>query len=121
MSAREKRIVWGTAGRKLLLLSNVVGLGLAGCSAPPPAGKEVVAPPAGQAITVAPPAPRPEVVGASPGAAFLWVPGYWAYREGRWHWVPGRWAVPPRPHALWAPGRWNNTPNGWVWTPGHWD
>jgi hypothetical protein len=114
-------MVWGAAGRKLLVLSSIVGLGLAGCSAPAPAGKEAAGTPAGQAIAEAPPAPRLEVSGASPGAAFFWVPGYWAYHEQRWHWVPGHWVVPPRANALWAPGHWDKSPNGWVWTPGHWD
>ena len=121
MSAGEKRIVWGAAGRKLLALSVVLGLGLAGCSAPSPGGKEGVAPPAGQAITEAPPSPRPEVTGVSPGAAYSWVAGYWAYHEKRWSWVPGHWEVRPRPNAHWAAGHWNKTPNGWAWTPGHWD
>jgi hypothetical protein len=103
------------------VLSAVVGLGLAGCSAPAPGGKDVGATPAGQVITETPPSPRPEVSGVAPGTAYYWVAGYWAYRERQWVWVPGRWELRPRPNAVWAPGHWNKTPEGWVWRPGHWD
>ncbi|MGO8675820.1 MAG: hypothetical protein ACLQVX_08115 [Limisphaerales bacterium] len=123
MSAREtkKKSVWGTSGRKLLVLSAVVGLGLAGCSAPAPGGREAAPTPAGQVVTETPPSPKPEVSGVAPSAAYFWVGGYWAYHDKRWVWVPGRWELRPRPNALWSPGHWNKTATGWVWAPGHWD
>jgi hypothetical protein len=123
MSAKKttKRTGRGAGGRKLLVLASVVGLGLAGCSSPAPSGGQAVVAPAGGAITVTPPAPKPEVIGTPPSAAYGWVPGYWIYRNERWLWVPGRWELRPHPNALWAPGHWNKTPDGWVWTPGHWD
>ncbi|HEY2845736.1 MAG TPA: hypothetical protein VGJ09_18900, partial [Bryobacteraceae bacterium] len=52
----------------------------------------------------APPPPiRVETRGASPGAGFAWVDGYWGYRQGNYAWVSGRWERPPRARARWEP------------------
>ena len=72
-----------------------------------------------------PPPPPPaqvEVVPATPGPAYVWVPGYWGWRGPRrgYAWVPGGYAVPAQPSYQWVPGYWAPRPGGWVWVEGHW-
>ena len=69
-----------------------------------------------------PPAPRVEVVPVTPGPAYVWVPGHWAWRgpERGYVWVAGHYAVPKAPGYVWVPGRWAARPGGYVWMEGHW-
>ncbi len=75
--------------------------------------------PAGVVVTAAPPAPRPEVIVAAPGPAYVWCPGYWSW-QGRWVWVSGAWAVRPHTGARWVPGYWTHRGHGYVYFSGHW-
>jgi len=93
----------------------VVGLLLAGCYVVPAQPPVVQAPPPA-------PAPPVEVVPATPGPAYVWAGGYWAWRGPRrgYVWVPGRWVVPVQPGYVWVPGYWAPGPSGYVWIEGHW-
>jgi len=51
-----------------------------------------------------PPAPRVGVYGYAPGPGYVWIDGFWDWRD-RYVWVPGYWARPPRAHARWVAGR----------------
>jgi hypothetical protein len=42
-------------------------------------------------VNVAPPPVYQEVVPA-PRVGYIWVPGYWDWRYGRYYWVAGSWA-----------------------------
>jgi hypothetical protein len=68
------------------------------------------------------PAAQPEVVPAAPGAGYVWVPGYWAWRGPRrgYVWIPGTYTVPAQPNYQWVAGHWAQGPGGWVWVEGHW-
>jgi hypothetical protein len=79
---------------------------------PPPQPQEVV-------VTQPPPAPQVEVIPATPGPAYVWVPGYWAW-NGSWIWVGGRWTLRPTPHAFWIGGHWAQKGNHYVWHHGRW-
>jgi hypothetical protein len=70
-------------------------------------------------VTDAPPPPQIEVVGAAPGAEYVWVPGAWQWRE-RWVWSGGYWAVRPQADAAWVKGRWVKRDQGWAWIRGYW-
>jgi hypothetical protein len=70
-------------------------------------------------VTDAPPTPHVEVVGAPPGAEYVWMPGVWQW-HGAWVWAPGRWGVPPRPNAVWVTGQWTRTGQSWTWIRGYW-
>jgi len=70
-------------------------------------------------VTDAPPPPQVEVVGAAPGAEFVWIPGAWQWRE-RWVWSGGYWAVRPHAEAVWVKGRWVKRDKGWAWIRGYW-
>lgn len=65
-----------------------------------------------------PPAPY-EAQPVSPGPAYVWIGGYWAWHLSRYVWVGGRWAMPPTGHA-WVPGAWGRHGNQWRWSGGHW-
>jgi len=70
-------------------------------------------------ISETPPPPPQELVVASPGPGYCWIPGYWSW-QGRWIWVRGAWSIPPYPHAVYVPGRWVHRGHGYVWITGHW-
>jgi hypothetical protein len=56
-------------------------------------------------VNIGPPAVYHEVVPA-PRAGFIWVPGYWDWRYGRYHWVGGHW-LRHRPGYYYDPVRWH--------------
>jgi hypothetical protein len=80
-------------------------------------------PPPGQygevVVSEIPPAPQAEVVGVSPGPAYVWVPGYWTW-QGRWVWIGGCWTIRLHPHAVWVGGHWGHRGHGYVWVRGYW-
>jgi len=55
-------------------------------------------------VNFAPPAPRYEVVPA-PRVGYVWAPGYWDWRHGRYYWVAGHWNR-HRPGYYYEPVRW---------------
>ncbi len=113
------------AGMKQILLvagslAFLGGFALTGCVEPaPPPPPPVVSQPAPVIVAQAPPAPAQEVVVASPGVGYVWVPGYWSW-QGRWVRVSGAWVARPHAHAVWVPGYWAHRPHGYVWIGGHW-
>jgi len=70
-----------------------------------------------------PPAPIEEVPSEQKPAGdnVQWIPGYWAWDDGRsdFVWVSGFWRVPP-PDRQWVPGYWSQAQGGSQWTPGFW-
>jgi hypothetical protein len=82
------------------------------------------------------PAPRVEVIPATPGPGYNWVPGHWAWRGVEWVWIPGhhiRGVVPaipaeivevvparPSPGHVWVKGHHVFEGGRWVWHPGVW-
>ena len=71
-------------------------------------------------LRVGPPAPVYEVRVASPGAGYVWIPGYYRSEARGYVWVPGRWDRPPRARARWVPARWVHDRRGWYVVEGHW-
>lgn len=57
-------------------------------------------------VSVGPPPVYHEVLPA-PRAGFVWVPGYWDGRRGRYHWVGGHW-LRHRPGYYYGPVRWHH-------------
>ena len=62
------------------------------------------------AVSVSPPPARNEHPESRPG--FLWIQGYWDWRDERHVWVAGRWEQ-ARTGYHWLPHR-------WVLSDGHW-
>jgi|SRR5215471_10517990 len=71
-------------------------------------------------IRSGPPPLRAEVVAASPGAGYVWVPGYYTYERGGYVWVAGRYERPPRSRARWVRPHWERDRRGWYFVEGHW-
>jgi len=91
----------------------------------PPAQVTVVsptpAPTVGQiVITSAPPPIRHEARGHRPGRAYVWIPGYWAYRGHHHLWIAGHWGLPPRGHRVWIEPRWEHRGGSYVFIEGRW-
>ena len=91
----------------------------------PPATITTPAPAASETTTeiVAPsepPALPTEVIPASPGANFVWTPGYWTWSANSWVWVHGSWAARPYPSATWVPPHFVKHHHEYVWVSGYW-
>ena len=73
-------------------------------------------------VNAAPP-PLPSYVQPPlPQAGYLWVPGFWAWRNPipDYYWVPGTWVQPPRQGLLWTPPYWSRVDGGYVFHAGYW-
>jgi hypothetical protein len=68
-------------------------------------------------VNFGPPAAYHEVVPA-PRRGFVWVPGYWDWRHGRYHWIGGHW-IRHRPGYYYEPVRWVYR-DGRYWRRGGW-
>jgi hypothetical protein len=126
---------WGPA-RVALGAAVVVAL-LGGCGrrpivvqAPPatviqqPAPTQIVtAAPTAPSVVVmreAPPPPRHEPMTPQPASDYVWIPGYWAWRNGQQMWVVGHWEVPPHTGARWVSPRWERQGDGYIFVQGYW-
>jgi hypothetical protein len=74
----------------------------------------------GIGIPIAPPPPRVEVVPMAPAPGNVWVPGYWAWHEGRHIWVHGRWIV-GRPGQRYVAEHWEQRGPNHFFVPGRWE
>ena len=107
-----------TNSRRFLVACTAAGmLGASACAVyvrPP------VPPPGAVFIVREPPPLRREAIVVRPGRTYIWVEGYWVWRQPEFVWVPGRWALPPTGARKWQPGRWHHEPRGWFWIEGYW-
>ncbi|HEX3875656.1 MAG TPA: YXWGXW repeat-containing protein [Bryobacteraceae bacterium] len=71
-------------------------------------------------VRVRPPAPIIETRPVSPGAGYVWTPGYHRWDGRAYVWAPGAWVRPPRPHARWVGHHWVKRRGGWVMVEGRW-
>jgi hypothetical protein len=56
----------------------------------------------------------------SPGAGYVWTPGYHRWDGNTYVWNDGSWVRPPRTHARWVAPRWRREGHEWVFVEGHW-
>lgn len=54
-----------------------------------------------------------------PRAEFVWVAGYWRWRNGAYSWMPGRWER-ARAGYDYAQPAWREGPGGWQFQQGGW-
>jgi hypothetical protein len=72
-------------------------------------------------VSVAPPALQPEVVLAQPTPEYVWLAGYWTWRDNGYQWMAGHWQLPPHSHALWISPRWEQQGNAYKFYEGYWN
>jgi hypothetical protein len=118
--ARKRWVTWKRDRSKetnIMLKPKLLLASLAAASAfaaiPLPASAAV-----GVYVDVAPPPPRYEVVPA-PRRGFVWDPGYWEWRHGRYIWARGHW-VRERHGMYWHPSHWVERDGRWVLERGGW-
>ncbi len=70
-------------------------------------------------INSAPPAARFEHV-PPPRHGYVWAPGHWEWRHGRYHWSQGVW-IRERSGYSYAPPAWVQHDGHWVMQPSRWD
>ena len=75
----------------------------------------------GVVIGRTPPPMRYERRGPMPGPGYVWVDGFWNWRDGRYIWVPGHWDRPPYAGAYWSHPHYDRYDDGWHYHEGHWD
>lgn len=74
----------------------------------------------GVVVDVAPPAPRYEVITPAPALGWLWIAGYWGWRNNAHYWVGGHWEA-PRAGYRYVPHSWEPTGRGgYRERPGYW-
>jgi hypothetical protein len=73
-------------------------------------------------VNVAPPPLPSYAQPAIPEEGYLWIPGFWAWREAvpDYFWVPGTWIRPPHRGLLWTPAYWSRGDGGYFFHPGYW-
>jgi hypothetical protein len=71
-------------------------------------------------VTEAPPALQPEVVLEQPSPNYVWIAGYWSWRDG-YEWTAGRWELPPNSRSVWVAPRWEQQGNAYKFYEGYWD
>jgi WXXGXW repeat (2 copies) len=73
-------------------------------------------------VDAPPPAVQEETVVETPGAGFIWIPGFWEWDIGVHHygWHAGRWERPPHEGAVWVTPRYEERQGRRVYTRGHW-
>lgn len=81
---------------KKVIIGSLVAAALA-VALPASAGSRV-----GIYVNVAPPVAPYEFVPA-PRVGYVWAPGYWDWRYGRYHWIAGHWV---RNHAAYHRAGW---------------
>jgi hypothetical protein len=72
-------------------------------------------------ITQAPPALQQEVVLAQPSPSYVWLPGYWTWRNDRYEWMAGHWELPPGSSTVWTAPRWQQEGNAYRFYEGYWN
>src|SRR5262249_12509825 len=80
----------------------------------------VTQPPAQEVVVAAPPPPRQEVIYARPGAGYVWIPGFWAWRGVRHVWFTGHYELPRGVRVAWVERRWDRGGGTYVFIEGHW-
>lgn len=73
-----------------------------------------------QVVVIPPPPPPRETILVRPSPFHVWVPGFWAWRYGRYVWIPGHWDRPPRGRRHWIEPRWERRGGNYIFIEGHW-
>ncbi|HXO20987.1 MAG TPA: hypothetical protein VOA87_13815 [Thermoanaerobaculia bacterium] len=74
----------------------------------------------GVRVGFAPPPFRHEAVIVTPGPGYVWLPGYYDWRDSNYFWVEGRWEQPPRRGAIWVAPRYVRRHGTFYYHRGHW-
>jgi hypothetical protein len=97
--------------QKLLIASLLAG-SFGGLAVPVTASAQTII------VREAPPAPRVER-GPAPRRGYVWAPGHWEYRHGRYVWTRGIWLRERHGYAYNAP-TWVERDGRWVMERGGW-
>ncbi|MCE9615532.1 MAG: YXWGXW repeat-containing protein [Lentisphaerae bacterium] len=71
-------------------------------------------------VTQAPPAPQAEAVLVQPSPEYVWLAGYWTWRDNAYQWMAGHWEVPPSSDSKWVAPRWEQQGNAFRFYEGYW-
>jgi hypothetical protein len=71
-------------------------------------------------VTQAPPAPQAENPHEQPSSEYVWVSGYWSWRNDHYEWIAGQWEIPPQGNTTWIPPHWEQENDGYRFYEGYW-
>jgi len=71
-------------------------------------------------VQTAPPPLRFEHRGPRPGHEYVWLNGYWVFRDGHHVWIAGHWDRPPHGRRVWVEPRWERHGGSYVFIEGRW-
>ncbi len=89
-------------------------------TSPPSQVAMMTAPDAPVMVVAPPPPPRSEVVYGPPGPGYVWIKGYWSWRDGQYVWVAGHYERPPAERREWIEPRWEPRGGSYVFIEGRW-
>jgi hypothetical protein len=72
-------------------------------------------------VTQAPPALQREVVLAQPSPQYVWIAGFWTWRNNQYQWMAGQWVLPPNGSTVWTGPRWAPEGNAYRFYEGYWN
>jgi hypothetical protein len=72
-------------------------------------------------VTQAPPVPQVDAVIAQPGSQYVWLAGYWTWRDNQYQWMAGHWELPPGSNSVWTAPRWEQEGNAYRFHEGYWN
>ena len=67
--------------------------------------------------------PQQEVILARPAGyyeQYVWLNGYWTWRNDRYEWMAGHWELPPNGTSVWSAPRWEQEGNSYRFYEGYW-
>ena len=58
---------------------------------------------------------------ARPSGDYVWVPGYYTWRDHGYQWMAGHWELPPYKGSSWIPPHTEQEGNAYRFYEGHWN
>ena len=71
-------------------------------------------------VQQAPPASLKESILDRPSPRYVWVTGYWAWKNDKYQWSAGHWELPPPGTDSWVAPRWEKSGEGYTFSEGFW-
>jgi hypothetical protein len=72
-------------------------------------------------LATAPPALQTDVTVVQPGPGYVWITGYWTWRNEQYQWMSGHWEMPPNSRSVWVAPTIVPQGNNYRFTEGYWN
>jgi hypothetical protein len=72
-------------------------------------------------VTQIPQFPQQEAMRAAPSYQYVWLAGYWTWRNDGYEWIAGHWEELPGTSSLWIRPYWTRSGGSYLFYEGHWN